>query len=476
MTNVPGPAFGPNGFIPAAESAILAGLQADWNAAFQTEFDFGTSDGSTTNPTPQGQITTSEAAVVGDAQAQFCALANQFDPAYATGRYQDALARIYFLKRIPSQPTILSGICSGLDGVVIPADAKIVDTNGNVYTATQAGTIAAGSVVVPFAALIPGPTPIPGATQVSIYQAVNGWDSVTVDVDASVLGNDTESRSQFATRYREALAKNSVGTLPAVQGAVLDVSGVIDAYVTENDSSSPVSIGGVTLVAKSIYVAASGGTDADVARAAWSKKAPGCAWNGNTSVTVLDNNPGYSPPFPSYTVLIERPDALAFLFAVQILNSPQVPSDAVAQIQTAIVSAFGGGDGGARARIGATVLATRFYAPVALLGSWAQILSLQVGSANSAGASFTGAIAGTTLTVSAVTGTVAIGQTVQDAAGVVAPGTTILSGSGSTWTVGISQTVTSRAMTGSVAASNSVVVKINQQPELAAQNIKVTFV
>lgn len=476
MTNVPGPTFGPNGFIPAAESAILAGMQADWNAAFQTEFDFGTSDGSTTNPTPQGQITTSETAVVGDAQAQFCALANQFDPAYATGRYQDAIARIYFLKRIPSQPTILSGICSGLDGVVIPADAKIIDTSGNIYTATQSGTIAGGTVVVPFAALIPGPTPIPGATQVSIYQTVNGWDSVTIDVDASVLGNDTESRPQFEVRRREAVAKNSVGTLPAVQGAVLDVSGVIDAYVTENDSSSPVTIGGVTVAAKSLYVAASGGTDAAVARAAWSKKAPGCAWNGNTAVTVTDDNPGYSPPFPSYTVTIERPSALAFLFAVSIINSAQVPSDAVTQIQNAIVSAFGGGDGGPRARIGATVLATRFYAPVALLGSWAQILSLQIGSANTAGASFTGAIAGTALTTSGVTGTIAIGQTVQDVGGVIAPGTTIVSGSGSSWVVSISQTVTSRAMTGSVAASNSVVVKINQQPELAAANVQVTLV
>ncbi len=51
----------------------------------------------------------------------------------------------------------------------------------------------------------------------------------------------------------------------------------------------------------------------------------------------------------------------------------------------------------------------------------------------SAGASFTGAISGTTLTVSAVTGTIAIGQYVNGAD--VLTGTKITAGSGSTWTV-----------------------------------------
>ena len=57
---------------------------------------------------------------------------------------------------------------------------------------------------------------------------------------------------------------------------------------------------------------------------------------------------------------------------------------------------------------------------------------------------FTGSISGTTLTSSAVTGTLAIGQGIRGAG--VAPGTYITAGSGSTWTVNISQTVASTAM------------------------------
>lgn len=61
------------------------------------------------------------------------------------------------------------------------------------------------------------------------------------------------------------------------------------------------------------------------------------------------------------------------------------------------------------------------------------------------GAFVTGAISGTTLTVSGTTwGTVAIGQTVTGAG--ILPGTTIAAGSGSTWTVNTSQTVGSTAI------------------------------
>ncbi|MGX6999924.1 hypothetical protein [Caballeronia sp. KNU42] len=67
-----------------------------------------------------------------------------------------------------------------------------------------------------------------------------------------------------------------------------------------------------------------------------------------------------------------------------------------------------------------------------------------------AGPTFTGSISGTTLTSSAVTGTIAIGQTVFGAG--VTAGTTITAGSGTSWTVNHSQSVTSESM-GAASAS-----------------------
>ena len=473
-TAVPAPTWGPNGFIVPASSVVLNGVIEDINTAF----------GGNLNPaldTPQGQLASSEAAIINEVNASFLFLTNQFDPAYASGRYQDALGRIYFLERNPAQPTTVQATCSGLEGVIIPVGALAIATDGNQYVCTEAGIIGNdGAVTLPFQCTVTGPIACAAGSLNQIYQAIQGWDSIT-NADDGVLGNDVESRSAFEARRQATVAANSIGSLPSVLGAVLEVAGVIDAYVTENDSNSPATIGGVSLNPNSLYVAVVGGNEDDVARAIWSKKAPGCAYNGNTSVVIQDTSAGYVPPYPSYTVQFEIPDSLPILFSVVIANSSLVPSNAATLIQNAIISAFAGGDGGPRAKIGTTVYASRFYAPIAALGAWAQIVSIEVGSTNTAAADFTGSISGTTLTVSAVaSGALAVGQTLFDATGDLAPGTKITalgtgSGGTGTYTVSISQTVNSEAMQAAVANAFDVSVDIDQVPTITASDITVTL-
>lgn len=468
-TNVPAPTWGPQGFIVPATSVVLSGVMEDINAAF----------GGNLNPsldTPQGQLASSEAAVVDQVNAAFLYLTNQFDPAFASGRYQDALGRIYFLERNPSQPTVVQALCSGLAGVVIPVNAIAIASDGNQYFCTETGTIpVGGSITLTFACALPGPIPCPEGSLNAIYQAIPGWDSITNLADG-VLGSDVESRTAFEARRAATVAANSIGSLPSILGAVLGVLNVLDAYVVENDQSSPQTIGGVSLVANSLYVAVVGGEASAVARAIWSRKAPGCAYNGNTTVTVLDESPGYLPPYPSYQVTFEIPTALPILFAVNIVNSPIVPADAVSQVQNAIINAFAGGDGGPRARIGATLYASRFYAPIAALGAWAQIVSIEIGSTNSPACSFTGSIAGTALTVTAVaSGALAVGQTLSDATGAITPGTTIVSGSGTSWMVSNTQTVASEAMQSAVAKLFDIAVNIDQVPTISPADIIVTL-
>lgn len=470
-TNVPAVSFGVTGFVAPSSPDVLAGIQADIDAAFGSTLSY-------TLTTPQGQIASTEAAILDNTNAIFVYYTNQVDPSYAAGRMQDAIARIYFIERLPALPTVVSCLCSGLAGTVIPVNARASAQDGNIYTSVDEGTIGdGGTATISFQCTIVGPIPCPAGTLDNIYQAIPGWDSITNPEDG-VLGRETESRSAFEVRRSASVALNSRGSLPAVRGAVLDVDGVLDAYATENDSATPVVIGGVTLAAKSLYVAAVGGTDLDVATAIWSRKAPGCAYNGNTTVTVEDQNSGYLAPFPSYEVTFERPDSLSILFAVDIVDSEQVPADAEALIQAAIVAAFAGDDGGTRAQIGATILASRFYAPVEALGDWAQIISILIGSNNDESAVVTGSIAGTTLTVSGVSsGTLAVGQTISGTG--VTVGTTITAlgtgtGGTGTYTVSDGQTVASTLITAAKAESNTVQVQIDQAPTIAEANIIVT--
>jgi hypothetical protein len=358
---------------------VLAGVQADMNAAF----------GGNMNPalsSPQGQLASSLTAIVGDKNSNFLFYSQQVDPAYASGRMQDGIARIYFITRLPAVPTVVTAKCTGLVNVQIPAGATALAADGNIYICTSGGTIpAGGSINLQFACTVTGPIPCPAGTLSKPYQTIPGWDTIT-NVADGVLGNNVETRAAFEVRRTQSVAKNSVGMLSSILGSVLGVAGVLDAYVTENSTNAAATIGGISVAANSVYIAAVGGADADVATAIFKKKAPGCSYTpGNTSVTVPDSNSGYSPPVPTYVVQFTRPTALDIKFSVFIVNTTAVPSTALAQIQAAILSAFAGGDGGPRARIGSTVYASRYYGPIAALGSWAQIVRIEVGTGGALG-------------------------------------------------------------------------------------------
>lgn len=465
QTSVPSIEFTLTGPVAPQESAIIDGLNADWLAAFNGKLN-------TSPKTPQGQLITSQAAFLGDNNDQQVLLFQGMDPAFAAGRQQDGIARIYFLERNPAQSTVLQVACGGLVGVIIPVGASVSDPSGNQYLCTGAGVIPTnGTITLSFASVIMGPLAIPAS--VAIYQAIPGWNTTTLA--SGVVGNLVENRAAFEARRQATVAANAAGFLAAIAGAVAKVPGVIDFYVTENYTASPVTIGDVTLAPNSLYVCVAGGASAAVAKAIWTKKNPGCAYNGNTTVVVQDTNSGYSPPYPSYNVTFQTPVTKQICFAVTIANSAQVPANAAALIQAAINTAFLGEDGGTRARIGSTLYASRYYAGVASLGTWAQIISILIGSESlNPFTLFTGTIAGTALTATSVGGTIAVGQFVFG--GGVAPGTIIISGSGSSWVVSVSQTAASEAMTSVGATNNDVTMDIDWLPSLDPANISVTLV
>jgi hypothetical protein len=496
-TSVPQPVFGANGFIIPTEPAILAGVQADQNAAF----------GGLLNPalnTPQGQLATSETAIINDANVQFLAITNGVDPAYASGRMQDAIGRIYFLTRIAAASTVATATCAGLPGVFIPIGAWAQAQDGNIYRSTSSGTIptptsitgsisgttltvstvvsgavaigqnvsgtgvtagttitggsgtswtvnlsqtvgpitfACSGIALTFACSTPGPVACPAGFLNVIYQAIAGWDTINNAVGGAI-GNNVESRADFEYRRQASVALNAQGSLPSILGAVFNVPGVLDAYTLENDSSvtsgaiingtistttltvnsltsgtvaigqmvtgagiaqgtiiaagsgsswtvnisqsvgpeaMTCAIGGVQLVPNSIYVSAYGGSSAAVAQAIWTKKSPGCNYNGNTTVAVSDTSNGFAPPYPTYNVTFETPTPTTVVFAVTMANNSQVPSNAAALIQNAIVATFTGANGSQRAGIGDPIYASSFYAAIFALGAWAQIRQILIG-------------------------------------------------------------------------------------------------
>lgn len=374
-TAVPDITFTPTGLVIPQEADVLAGVQADQQQAF----------GGDLNPSlesPQGQLASSLSAIIGAKNDKFAYYVNQVDPDVADGRMQDAIARIYFIERLPAVPTTVDVLCSGLSGVPIPAGKRVQASDGTIYAAVDGGSIGpAGTVTLSFASQTPGPIGCAPGMITTIYEAVPGWDSVT-NLSAGVVGALVESRADFEFRRKQSVALNARASLPSIYAAVFDVDGVSDVYAAENVSAGTRTIGSIVMAPKSIYVAVVGGAGADVAQAIWTKKSLGADYNGNTTVNVTDPS-GYSPPYPTYAVKFQRPPAQPVKFAVQIANTAGLPSTIVADVRAAIISAFNGGDDGPRARIGSTLYASRYYAPVSNIRSgYVVILSLLLGVVN----------------------------------------------------------------------------------------------
>jgi hypothetical protein len=472
-SSVPRATFGPTGFIAPPEQDILNGVFADIDAAC----------GGGLNPaleTPQGQLATSWTANIADANDQFLAITNGVDPALATGRMQDGIARIYFITRLPALATSVTAICTGQVNVFIPAGVLAKASDGNLYTCTSGGSIGTdGTVSLQFTSVTTGPIACPAATLTTIYRGVAGWDSITNPTDG-VLGNDVETPRQFELRRQQLVFNNAVGSIPAIQASVLSVPGILDAYTVDNPTGAPVVLDGVTIPANALYVCVAGGDPNAIASAIWRKKPPGCPMAGNTTITVQDSNSGYSPPFPSYNITFETAIPQVFVFTVSITNSAAVPSNAATQIRNAIITAFAGADGGARARIASTVHAARFYPGIAALGTWANIVTIKIGSTGAPKATFAASISGTIMTVTAISGgVIGIGQTVKG------PGlsnnvviTSFGTGSGGTGTYNLSlpQTISSQQNTTIFADLDLVSVGIAHVPVVDPLDITVTLV
>lgn len=371
-TNVPAITWVNGSPVLPAEADILVGVQTDIDVAF----------GGGVNPslqTPQGQLAQTETAIIGEKNNEIAYIANQVNPAFASGIWQDAIGYIYFMNRVQASGTVVNATCNGAVGTVIPAGSVAQDVNGYLYASTAAATIpAGGNVTIQFQNQTTGPISCAIGALNKIYTAVAGWDTVS-NPTAGVIGNNVESRAEFELRRQNSVAVNAVNSLQSIYAAVLAVPNVIDAYVVDNSSNVTINYGSTSypLAAHSICVSVAGGTSADIANAIWNKKPPGCGYNGNTSVTVYDTT--YPVPYPSYTVTYLVPTSTPVYFVIDIKDDPLLPSNIITQVQNAVIATFTGQNGGTAVGINTTTYSGAYYGAINAISPNVNVLEVYVG-------------------------------------------------------------------------------------------------
>ncbi|ELY4670915.1 baseplate J/gp47 family protein [Cronobacter muytjensii] len=373
-TAVPDVTITENGLSVPDVSDILSGRLTDMSTALG-------GGASQSLSSPQGQIAQSDTEIIAQEYDKLLCLFNQVNPDYATGRFQDAIGRIYFMERISAQGTVVTATCLGQPGTIIPAGSTAVDTNGYIYQAVDVLTIpASGSIDGAFVNTTTGPIPCAAGSLNQIYRAIPGWDAIT-NTSPGVVGVDVESRIAFETRRKQSVARNARNMDGATLSAILETPGVLDAYVWSNRTSATVSRGTTNfpVLGHSIYICVYGGSDADVADAIFRTYNPGANMNGDTTYTIYDTA-NYSAPYPEYVMQWQRAVTTRVYFSISLDSSLNPPSDITSQVKSMITRVFNGNyDGIEKARIGATINSGKYYAPVISISpDTVGILSLQV--------------------------------------------------------------------------------------------------
>ncbi|EAA7246125.1 hypothetical protein FNH63_25440 [Salmonella enterica subsp. salamae] len=337
-TAVPAVRITDSGLNVPDEADILSGRLSDFSGALGGAM-------STSLSSPQGQLASSESAIIADKNDQLLYIVNQVNPDFSSGRFQDAIGKIYFLERRGATGTTVTATCTGLVGTLIPAGSMAQDEAGYKYVSLSDATIgASGQVDVVFLNLSTGPVGCPAGTLNKIYKAIPGWSGVT-NASAGVPGSDEETRADFENRRRNSVARNARNILEAIRGEILStVENVVDVYVTHNPKKTQQKAGvsQYPLTPGSFYVGVYGGSPADIAAAIWRK----------------------DPPYPEYVITWQTLKPVSLHASVTLKKSDYLPSDITQQVQQSVLSAFNGTDGGLRARVASVVSAGRYYAGV----------------------------------------------------------------------------------------------------------------
>ena len=374
MSNTPPIQITPTGVVVPSAVDIRTGILADTNAAFGGDLDV------VTPSTPQAYLADNLTDNLMDSNAAIAKLIAMVDPATSEGRFQDGIGRIYFFDRKGATSSIVQALCTGQPGLVMPAGQLAQDADGRLWISDNPATFdGLGQATIQFSCQTKGNIELGIGALTKIAQLFPGWDAIT-NLAPAIIGSNVESRGAFETRRQESIAKNGRGTVPAIRAEVWGVDGVLDVFAYDNFTNAAILYGATNYSIKphSIYVAVVGGANDGIAQAIWRKKDGGCDLNGNTSVVVQDTD-GYSYPYPQYTITFNRPTPTPVKFAVQIVNSPALPSTIIQDVKTAITQTFTGENGAQRARIGGKIFASNFYAAVAQISAAVSIIQIKVG-------------------------------------------------------------------------------------------------
>lgn len=247
----------------------------------------------------------------------------------------------------------------------------IVSGGGTSYQATQNNVVLATGTSLPltvpdvkFFCTVNGPTVANASTLTVISTPVVGWSSTTNPTDAS-LGSFVEQDTPYRLRGDLEISAVGSGNPDALRADVLNIPGVIQAFVIENNTDYTDAYGnGPHSATVVIWDGVSPAADDNaVAQVMWDDKPTGIGFNGNTTDGVAIDTDGNT-----HTMLFRRAtqQTLYLTYTITMLPGKTLDATTRAAMKTAIVLSAGsmkesnGGPNPAFLGLGGDVVAEAF--------------------------------------------------------------------------------------------------------------------
>ena len=123
---------------------------------------------------------------------------------------------------------------SGADGTQIFEGFEVQTATGIVFRTTTATTISGGLALAEIEAVVPGASGNVGAGAISRMVRPQAGVTGVTNPEPTTGARDTETDAQLRARYHRSVSKPGGSSPSAIEAALLDIEGVLDAKVRQN--------------------------------------------------------------------------------------------------------------------------------------------------------------------------------------------------------------------------------------------------
>lgn len=289
-----GPTIDASGITIQSFEEIFAELVAEFKAIYGEDIDLGQN-------TPDGQRVAIYTKAFHDMQVFGLAIANNFDPDFARGLFQAKIAKLASVFPRAATRSVWDLSVVTTRPLVLPKDYAITDDLGQIWELQADVSLIAGTSPITFNAKNFGR--VTGSisstfTPVTVVLGVVGFTAIS----EAVPGVDAETDEEFVQKRNRSVENPGFSTTGALNAKLLNVPGVSDALVMENDKDTTDAI--LSLPAHSVWAVVEGGTIDDIMKVILTNKTAGAGMKGSIEVMVSET--------------LTRPDGSTF-----VISSPR---------------------------------------------------------------------------------------------------------------------------------------------------------